>query len=115
MDRKRIALISGQSLLVEGVASRLRSHRDRVMSNVLSPDGEEMLASLRTLQPDVVIFDSLDAAARDAFALLDLLRLLPQAKVLVLDSERSELQIVSSQTRAISDAAALLEQVLEML
>lgn len=112
MDPKCVALISGQSLLVEGVASRLKTEPSKVMSKVFSPVQDDIDDQLVDLQPDVVIVDSRDPDVRRSCALYDLVQLLPNAKFLVLDSEKSELQIVTSQRQPIANAQALLEQVL---
>lgn len=115
MNPASIALISGQSLLVEGVASRLKSHLDKMVPKLLSPHEDDVLSRLILLQPAAIIFDSRDPGARKVCALPDLLHLLPETKVMILDSQQSELQIISSQREAIADAQALLEQVLAII
>ncbi|MDX1599971.1 MAG: hypothetical protein R3191_00495 [Anaerolineales bacterium] len=110
-----IALLSGQSLLVEGVASRLQAHVDKVLPEVLHPEEEGLRARLSSLQPEAIIVDARDPAVRGRSTLYELLELLPEATVMMLDSERSELQIVKSRRESITDTEALLEQILRVV
>lgn len=112
MDSKCIALISGQSLLVDGVASRLKAQPGKVQPTVFSPVQDDLHDQLLALEPDVIILDARDPGVRENCPLYDLVQLLPEVKFLVLDSERSHLQVVTNRREPIADAQELLEQVL---
>lgn len=115
MNPTCIALLSGQSLLIEGVASRLQAHLDKVLPELLHPEEQGLRARLSSLQPEAIIVDARDPAVRKQATLYDLLKLLPEATIMVLDSEHSELQIVKSRREPISDSEALLEQILRVV
>lgn len=110
-----VALIAGQSLLIEGVASRLLDHAGEVDLHTFDPEESDLLASVANLEPQVVLLDEQDPFVRERCPLAELMRALPNSRILLLNSERSDLQVITNHRLGIEDSDALLHQILAPL
>jgi DNA-binding NarL/FixJ family response regulator len=107
--RPRVVILSGRSLFAEGVASRLRQDEARV--EVVTVDSREptALAEVVAAGPAAVILDALDPAIPENCPLSRLLQALPSLKVLRLDVQQAQVQIVTSEQRSASEVRDLIE------
>ena len=94
----RVIVLSGQSLFAEGIAARLSAQlgQQLVTINVREP-----AALQRVIQanPVAVILDATDGDVARACPLSGLLDALPGLKIIRLNSENDQIQVVSSQQR----------------
>jgi hypothetical protein len=112
MTQKRIVMIAGQSLLVQGMASRLPNKAEGFDLQVLNPEDEDWKGQLIQAKPNVVVMDALDPHIRDICPLTDIIWDLPGVTIMLLNSEFSEIQVINSNRIPISDSQALLDQIL---
>jgi DNA-binding NarL/FixJ family response regulator len=112
MAIKRVALIAGQSLLLNGMASRLHNHAEQIDVELFDPNDESLIRQLQASPPSIIVMDAHDPELGNAPRLTDLFRLLPSVQVMMLTSERSDLHIISSRHIDIHDSEALFEQIM---
>lgn len=105
-------MLTGQSLLVQGMASRLLSQPDKFEVFVLHADGGDCRPSLREAKPNVIVMDTSDPDIRGFCLLADMIWEMPEATFLLMNSESSHLQVISSQRFPISDSQALLDEMM---
>jgi DNA-binding NarL/FixJ family response regulator len=108
-------MIAGHSLLLEGVASRLLDLTEDVELHTFDPQALDLLKVVAGSKPEVVLLDEQDPLVRERCALADLLRELPEARILLLNSERSDLQIITNRRIRIENSEALLDHILQPL
>lgn len=112
MPVKRVALIAGQSLLLNGMASRLHDHAAQLDVELFNPADEGLIGRLQTASPSIIVMDANDPELEKAPPLAEFFRLLPSVQVMMLTSERSDLQIISSRRVDVRDSEALFEQIM---
>ena len=105
-------MIAGQSLLVQGMASRLPGYAEEYDLRILHPDHENWMEELLEAEPSVLVMDAQDPQARKVCPLVELMWKKPNLTVMLLSSEHSDLQVISSKRFSISDSQALMEQIL---
>ncbi len=94
---------------MEGVASRLR--QDEARLEVVTMDAHEphVLAQVIAARPAAVILDATDPHIAQSCTLSTLLQALPSLKVIRLDPQRKQVQIVTSEQRPADEVRDLLE------
>ncbi len=97
MGRRRIVILSGQSLFAEGIASRLKEYPQEVNVAVVDPETPDCFAVISAHKPSVVILDASDEIASKMCPLSRLLTLVPDLKVIHLDSQKELIQVVTSE------------------
>ncbi len=112
MTQKRIAMIAGQSLLVQGMANRLPGNNEGYDLKVINPQEEDWKQELTEVSPHVIVLDAKDPHIQQICPLTDLIWSMPDTTVMLLNSEFSELQVISSRRFPIADSEALLERIL---
>lgn len=100
---------------MEGVASRLGDHADRIQLVTVSPQEEDLIGRLVAVQPDAIILDASDPDGGGACPMMEMLRRIPEARIILLDTERSDFQVIRSQRRPIDSTEALVDEMLEVL
>jgi anti-anti-sigma regulatory factor len=94
---------------VEGVATRLRQHLAE--QDVVTVDARQadVLKSVVAAQPSVVILDATDVEAAQACSVGDLLKALPSLKIVRLDPQQKQIQVVVSEQRVVDEVRDLID------
>jgi hypothetical protein len=95
--RTRVVILSGYSLFAEGVVSRLRQYLRLADLEIVDPRQPDAIAQIAAAQPSVVIVDSTDSGAIQSCSLSQLLYSLPKIRIIYLDPERGQAQVVTSE------------------
>ena len=109
MAGPRVIILSSRSLFVEGVATRLRQHLAE--QDVVTVDARQadVLTSVVAAQPSVVILDATDVEAAQACPVGDLLKALPSLKIIRLDPQQNQIQVVVSEQRVVHEVRDLID------
>lgn len=109
----RIVILSGHSLFAEGVASRLQQYLQQVELAIVDSRRPDLMAQITAAQPSILILDITDAESMRVCSLSQLLHLLPTLKIIRLDPQEDQIQVVSSEQRPVAkvrDLAEFIEQ-----
>ena len=109
MTRTSVVILSGHTLFAEGVATRLGKQTDRVKLHVVDSSQENALEQVSSVQPAAVILDATDPDATRNCPLTSLFQALPAVRVIRLDPQSSQIQVVTSQRRQAADIAELID------
>ena len=112
MSQTSVVILSGRSLFAEGVASRLRQHLERFKLHTVDSRQDDALAQVVAVRPSAVILDASDPNVTDHCPLNTLLEALPSLKIIRLDPQRNQVQVVTSEQRQateVSDLISLIE------
>ena len=112
----RVVIFSNHQLLAEGVVSRLHEYLPRLEVTIIDSQQPDSLAHIVAIEPSVLILDVTDTEAVRLCSLSKLLLLLPTVKILRLDPQQDEIQVVTMQKHPahnVHDLVALIEQVPE--
>ena len=104
-----VIILSGQSLFVEGIASRLRQFPEQVTILVIDPKDLDAIDQMQQVQPATVILDAHDTDTIQLCPLSKLIFSFPDTKILRLDSQQEKIQVVSSENVQASSVQDLLE------
>lgn len=96
MEQTYVVILSGQSLFAEGIASRLQQCLELIKLEVLVPGQFDIMSQVIAAQPSVVILDDTDPGIEQYCSLDKLLRLLPKLKIILLDLQQEQVQVVNS-------------------
>ena len=97
MVRMRVVILSSHSLFAEGIASRLRQHLQSVEFEIMDPRQPDAMAQIAATQPSIVILDGTDSGATQSCFLSKLLLTFPKLKVICLDPQQEQIQVVTSE------------------
>ncbi len=106
---KRVVILSGHSLFAEGIASRLRQHPEALDLHIVDPHVPGAIDQVAAAHPSAVIVDATDLEAEQLCPLSSLLVQLPALKVIRLDPQRNQIQVVTSAERIVTEVRDLLE------
>ena len=109
MDQARVVILSGRSLFAEGVASRLRQHREHLHIQTIDPRHTNVTEQVIAAQPSAVILDASDPDAEMHFSMGELLAALPSLKIIRLDPQRPQIQVVTSEQRTAGEVRDLID------
>lgn len=109
MGRRRIVILSGQSLFAEGIASRLKEYPHEVNVAVVDPEVPDCFAQISAHKPSVIILDTSDGITSDMCPLNRLLALVPDLKVIHLDSQKEQIQVVTSEQHEAAGVVDLIQ------
>jgi DNA-binding NarL/FixJ family response regulator len=101
-------ILSGHSLFTEGVAARLRKHEDILDLRMVDADRSDALQQVVSAQPSAVILDAGDPQVTRHCPLGQLFQVLPAVRVVRLDPERDQIQLLTGEQRLAADIADLL-------
>jgi DNA-binding NarL/FixJ family response regulator len=99
MEQTHVVILSGQSLFAEGIASRLRQYLQLVNLEIVVPGSLDVVSQIIAARPSVVILDDTDPGIEQYCSLGKLLRLFPKLKVIILDLQQEQIQVVDSEQR----------------
>ncbi len=111
MGLRLVVILSGKSLFAEGIASRLSQYPQQVMVEVIDPETPDCLARIATQQPAVIIVDASDGVTMELCPLSRLLVSLPDVKVIHLDSQKDQIQVVTSEQRPVAEVQDLIKMI----
>jgi hypothetical protein len=109
MAGARVVILSGRSLFVEGVANRLRQHLTEQDVHTVDARQADALAQVLAIQPTSVILDATDADVTQHCPLDELLNALPRLRLIRLDPQQDQMQVVTSQQRPVGRVSELIE------
>jgi hypothetical protein len=99
MARTHVVILSGHSLFAESVADRLREYLQQVELEIVDLRQPDAMTRVTAAGPSIVILDVTDASVAQICSLSDLLLSLPKLKVIRLDMEQDQVQVVTSEHR----------------
>jgi hypothetical protein len=102
-------VLTGRTLFAEGVAARLRQHEDRL--ELIVVDTWDDMAQRRVIEarPETLILDATDTDVSRRVSLTTVLQALPGLRVVRLDPERNQVQVVTSEQHPAQDIEALID------
>ena len=103
-----IAILSDQSLLTQGIISRLHNSASGLNVQMIELGQQDAIEKLIALQPDVVILESKDLSNPSIFPLNRLFSILPHLVVMEVNIETSDIQIIRSNQYTASGVADML-------
>ncbi len=92
-----IVILSAQSLFAEGVASRLQQYLQHTELKIVDPREPEAMVHITMAKPSILFLDVTDAEAARLCSLSKLLHSLPHLKIIRLDPEHEQMQVVTSE------------------
>ena len=107
--RTCVVILSGHSLFVDGVASRLRQHLQQLELEIVDARQPDAMAQIAAIQPSAVIVDATDPEITQLCLLSRLLLALPGLKVICLDPQREQVQVLTSEQRPAGKVRDLIE------
>ncbi len=93
----RVVILSSLLLSAEGIAGRLRQHLSPVNPKIINLQQPNLMSQIIAEQPSIVILDMTDPEAARSFRLSALLRSRPATKIIYLDMNQEQAQVVTSQ------------------
>ncbi len=109
MAQPRVVILSSRSLFAEGVAARLR--RSLAQDELLTIDArqDDALGQVVAARPVAVVLDATDPDVTRHCPLGALLTALPSLKIIRLDPEQDQIQVVTSEQREAGHMQDLIE------
>ena len=107
-----IVILSSHQLFAEGVASRIREYLQNVELEIVDPRQPDAMAQITAAQPTAVLLDDSDPEVSRHLSLSQLLRALPRCKVIRLDPQQDQIQVVTSEQRPAVQVSDLIEAII---
>lgn len=104
-----VVILSSQSLFAEGVVSRLRQYLQHTEFEIVDPRQSDAMLRIVTIQPSIVFLDITDNEAARLCSLSKLLFSLPKLKIIRLDPQHGQIQVVTSEQRPAVNVRDLIE------
>lgn len=111
MVRTRVVVLSGQSLLAEGIASRLRQYLQLVEFEIVDPRQPDAVAQITAARPSIVILDVTDPGVTRFRSLSKLLLSFPKLRIICLDPQHEQIQVVTSEQHPAVEVRDLAEAI----
>jgi hypothetical protein len=109
VTRAEIVILSSRSLFAEGVATRLRQYLGEHALALVDARQPDALQAVIAAEPEAVILDAGDDEVTRLAPLGVLLSALPALRILRLDAQRDEIQVVTSQRHEARQARDLID------
>jgi DNA-binding NarL/FixJ family response regulator len=104
-----IVILSGHSLLAEGVASRLRQHLNQCTFRFIDPRQPDAMVQIAAARPSAVILDVTDPEI-DRIGILSRLQLaLSGLKIICLDPRQEQITVVTSRQQRAAEVRDVIE------
>ena len=104
----QVAVLSGQSLFVEGIESRLREHSERLEVHHIDPDVTDYVNLIGQIQPIAVLLDAADQNNTQCCFLCELLLTFPSIMIVRLAADQRDVQVIRSSTEHFEDVQDLI-------
>ena len=109
-----VAVLMKNSLLADGIASRLREDSLHFRATLLdTSDREEMVIQLLELCPEIIIVDALDVNLLKQLSIIELLETLPETKIVQLNCSNDDVRVFTSEEWQAHRADELFSKMLE--
>ena len=108
MDRTLVVVLKGQSLFAEGTACRLKEFPGQVDLQIMDPKDPEVIDRITALKPAAIILDTTDEETIDLCPLVKLFLEIGELKIIQLDSQNKQLQVLSSAQKPATEFQDLL-------
>lgn len=105
---REIVVLSGQSLFVEGLISRLREYPKRLEVHHIDPNNADYIDQIGHIQPAAVLIDAANTGSAQCGLLCELLRSCPSVLVVRLAVDQRDVQIIRSSTHQFSGVQELI-------
>jgi hypothetical protein len=105
-------MLRAPSLLSEGIAARLGQHLDQLDLEVVDTSDAEGVARAVASRPQVVLFEARDTHIESPCPLSELLAAASPVRLIRLDADHDQIQLVTSEVRDVSRPGELLSLVL---
>jgi DNA-binding NarL/FixJ family response regulator len=105
----RLIILSNHSLFAEGVASRLRQYPERVDVRFVDPQQADYLDQIKEIRPSAVIIDAADTDRTQCCLLCDLLMALGNVKLIRLEVQHKDIQIVTSSQHSLAEVRDIID------
>ena len=102
-EGRQVVVLYGTSLIVAGLETSLRYSPGLEVVRI-NPALPEALRQMRSLRPNVIIFDGGDKALGDLPSAAQLLRDNPGAQIMRLDLDSNDVTILSSEQRSVTNS-----------
>ncbi len=100
---KKVVIVMGKSLLVEGIFSYLSTHLSQAEVHALDASEANALERIKSLQPDIVILETEYLGNVPSFQLINLLKLFPHLMILELRPDAPEVNIIQTEQRKLAN------------
>lgn len=104
-----LVILSAQPLFAEGVASRLRQYLQHTELEIVDPRKPEAMTRIVAVQPDIILLDVTDTEATNFCSLSKIWLSLPALKIIRLDPQHGQIQVVTSEQRPAVEVRDLIE------
>jgi DNA-binding NarL/FixJ family response regulator len=108
MTRTQVVILSGQSLFAEGVASRLQQYPTKIEVFTIDPRESGAMVAISEQRPSAVILDATDPDTDVYCPLCKLLLGMPGLKIIRLDPQQNQVQIVTSKNLEVAEVRDLI-------
>lgn len=113
MMQTRVVILSGHSLFAEGIARRLQEYLQLAKFEIVDPRHLDAMAQISAARPSIVILDVTDSKVTQFCPLSKLLLSFPELRVICLDPQQDQIQVVTGEKRKaveVRDLAEVIEQ-----
>ena len=97
MKISKIAILTGHSLLADGIISRLQEFPERLELRVFDNNEPNLMADIETFHPLAVILEENAALRLETCSLNQLLNILPSLIIIYLRLGQSKVQVIQSE------------------
>ncbi|NIM95931.1 MAG: hypothetical protein GTO18_19705 [Anaerolineales bacterium] len=109
MASNTVVILSGHSLFAEGTASSLRRSTDALQITVINSREPNLLEQITEIAPGTVILDTSDDTLIENCPITALLEAIPDLRIIRLDPESEEIQVVTGEQRKAANINELIE------
>jgi DNA-binding NarL/FixJ family response regulator len=113
MMQTRVVILSAHSLFAEGIARRLQEYLQLAKLEIVDPRHLDAMAQISAARPSIVILDVTDSKVTQFCPLSNLLLSFPELRVICLDPQQDQIQVVTGEKRKaveVRDLAEVIEQ-----
>lgn len=107
--RIRVVILSSHLLFAEAIAGRLHQHLEQITHKIVDPRQPDAMTELVAARPAIVILDVTDTEVNQLCSLSQLLLSLPGGKVIRLDPQQEQIQVVTSKQQPVVEVRDLIE------
>ncbi len=108
MTQNCVVILSDKSLFIEGVASRLQQYLQQMTIQFIDPRQPDVITKLIEAQPSIVLIDSTGSKKAQWCSLHNLIFLLPSLKIIHLDLQQKQVQVITSKQYLVKEVRDLL-------
>ena len=113
MPNKRVLILSSHSLFAEGIASRLLELSAQLEISFIDPRHLDLSDQIKAVEPTVIILDASDPNMSELCPIHSLFALRPTVKIIRLDSQREDIQVLTSRSFQAAKVSDLYDIIME--